>query len=64
MTYLCVDILKVCQPVLAVLWVADVIGGHKLITACRQENAVHKVGHCRRVILLVSLVPVSGDIIG
>lgn len=64
MIYLCVDILKVRQPVLAVLWVADVIGGHKLITACGQENAVHKVGDCCRVILLVPLVPMSGDIIG
>lgn len=63
-SYLCIDILKISQPVLAVLGIADVILGHQLITAGGEQNAIHEVGNCARAVLLVSPVPVGRNIIG
>lgn len=63
-TYLCVDVLKVGQPVLTVLRVSDVILSHQLITSGRKENAIDEVSYCARVVLLISLVPLGRDIIG
>jgi hypothetical protein len=56
-SYICVDVLEVCQPVLTILGVLDIIFSNQLIASGGEENAIHEIGDSSRIILLVSLVP-------
>ncbi len=61
--YICVDILKICQPVLAVLRILDVVFSHQLIASCREEDAIHEICDCSCIVLLVPLIPQGSDIV-
>lgn len=63
-TDLGVDVLEVCQSVLAVIRVLDVIVGDFLVTARRREDAVHELGRGSDVILTVFMIPVGRDLFG
>jgi hypothetical protein len=62
-TDLGIDVLQVSQPVRGVFRISYIIFVDELVAASRQQDAVDQVGEGSRVVLLIPLVPVRGDII-
>lgn len=63
-TYLGVDILKICQSVLRIVGVPNVIFSYVLLTTSRRQNTVDKVGDSSSLVGLVLVIPLGSNLVG